>query len=655
MKISTILDHIDSGHMALPEFQRGYVWNREQVRGLIDSLYRRHPVGSLLVWATGAEGAPHRGSGELAPGVVKLLLDGQQRITSLYGLIRGRAPKFFDGNDQAFRGLHFHVAKEEFSFFSPVKMKDDPLWVDVTNLLQQGLGPYFSMLSADPANGHVYLDRLNRIHSIREIDLHIDEVTGEDKTVEVVVEIFNKVNSGGTKLSKGDLALAKICADSPDARERMKSALARWRSAGYDFNLDWLLRNVNTVVKGEAKFHHLHKVPPQEFRDGLVRAERSIDFLLNLIGSRLGIDHDRVFFGRYALPTLVHYVDRKGGGVSNAVERDRLLFWFLHSAMWGRYSGSTESVIDRDLKLLEDLDGGVQRLIDEMLLWHGALEVQPAHFSGWSLGARFYPVLYLLTRIGGAKDWGSGIELRASMLGKMSALEVHHVFPRAFLYKHKYRRAEVNAIANFCFLTKTTNLKISARPPEQYFEEIENAYPGALASQWVPTDRRLWKVENYRDFLEARRELLAKAANEFMGELFHGPIPSAPARPASAPPLAPPAAPPPVGDEVSGGIDGAEEEEQLQQINAWVRELGLPPGLLSYELADEDSGAPVAVLDLAWPDGIQPGLSQPLCVLLNEPKSTLEAANGRGFRYFTTEAEFRRHVEREVLGLQAAE
>ena len=98
MRISTILDHVDSGHMALPEFQRGYVWNRDQVRGLMDSLYRRHPVGSLLVWATESEGADHRGDGSLAPGVVKLLLDGQQRITSLYGIVRGKPPRFFDGN-----------------------------------------------------------------------------------------------------------------------------------------------------------------------------------------------------------------------------------------------------------------------------------------------------------------------------------------------------------------------------------------------------------------------------------------------------------------------------------------------------------------------------------------------------------------------------
>ena len=98
MRISTILDHIDSGYMALPEFQRGYVWSRAQVRALFDSLYRGHPVGSLLVWATESRGADHRGDGQLASGVVKLLLDGQQRITSLYGVQRGKPPKFFDGD-----------------------------------------------------------------------------------------------------------------------------------------------------------------------------------------------------------------------------------------------------------------------------------------------------------------------------------------------------------------------------------------------------------------------------------------------------------------------------------------------------------------------------------------------------------------------------
>ena len=74
----------------------------------------------------------------------------------------------------------------------------------------------------------------------------------------MVVDIFNRVNSGGTKLSKGDLALAKICADLPEARNEMKERLKVWQKSGYDFNLDWLLRSVNTVVTGEARFVYLH-------------------------------------------------------------------------------------------------------------------------------------------------------------------------------------------------------------------------------------------------------------------------------------------------------------------------------------------------------------------------------------------------------------
>ena len=111
MKISTILDHIDSGHMALPEFQRGYVWNRDQVRGLFDSMYRRHPVGGLLVWATEAKTADHRGDGAIGTGIVKLLLDGQQRMTSIYGVVRGHPPNFFDGKPQTFTGLRSTLEK----------------------------------------------------------------------------------------------------------------------------------------------------------------------------------------------------------------------------------------------------------------------------------------------------------------------------------------------------------------------------------------------------------------------------------------------------------------------------------------------------------------------------------------------------------------
>lgn len=644
MKISTILDHIDNGHMALPEFQRGYVWNRDQVRGLFDSLYRRHPVGGLLVWATESRTAAHRGDGTLAPGVVKLLLDGQQRMTSLYGVVRGKPPKFFDGSSQAFTGLRFHLETETFAFYQPQKISGDLLWVDVTELMQKGnagLGAFVTELSTQAETASKvgdYVGRLSRLLGITDIDLHIEEVTGADKTLDIVVDIFNRVNSGGTKLSKGDLALAKICADWPEARYSMKSKLKEWSESGYNFNLDWLLRSINTVLTGEAKFQYLHDQTAEQIRDGLKRAVKRIDSCLNMIGSRLGLDHDQVFFGRFGVPVMVRYLDQQSGTL-NERDRDKLLFWFVQAAMWGRFSGSTESFIDQDLAALEGSGGGLDKLLEQLRLWHGGLRAEAGHFTGWSLGARFYPVLYLLTRMGEARDWGTGLPLKASLLGRMSRLEVHHIFPKAQLYKHNFRKSEVNALGNFCFLTKGTNIDISDRLPEAYFPEVEKAHPGALASQWIPADPALWKIENFLKFLEARKKLLAEELNRRMADLLHG----------DERWLAGPSAPAATSHLVTGAITSVDEAVELDKVNTWVKENGLPLGIIAYEISNSENGQQLAVFDLAWPNGMQEELSQPVCLLINEGNEVFATASQMGYRCFATADELKRYVRNEIL------
>lgn len=645
MKISTILDHIDTGHMALPEFQRGYVWNRDQVRGLFDSLYRRHPVGGLLVWATESNSAKHRGDGRLAAGVVKLLLDGQQRITSLYGVVRGKPPKFFDGNAKAFTSLRFHLGNETFEFYQPVKMQDDPLWIDITELMGKGtagLGEYIASLTSRPehvADVGKYAGRLSRLLGILDVDLHIEEVTGADKSLDVVVDIFNRVNSGGTKLSKGDLALAKIAADWPEGRDAMKAKLNEWAAADYRFSIDWLLRSVNTVLTGEARFLYLHEKSADEVKDALARASKHIDTILNLIAGRLGLDHEQVFFGRFAVPVMARYLDkRQGQGPMGEQERDKLLFWYVQAAMWGRFSGSTESFVDQDLEALEGPDGGLDKLLDQLRLWHGGLKAEPGHFTGWSLGARFYPVLYMLTRMGEAQDWGDGIPLKAHLLGKMSRLEVHHIFPKSQLYKHQYQRSEVNALANFCFLTKNTNLDITDRLPEEYFPAIEAQHPGALASQWIPTDPDLWRIDRFRDFIEARKTLLAAELNRRMEGLLHGDtrwlrqVADVPAKPSPA----------------TYSLD-ADEEAALEGLNSWVASHGLAKGVLSFDFADPETGIQRAVFDLAWPTGLQEELSEPVALLLSSDAETISLASQVGFKCFGDPAQFRRYVESQLL------
>lgn len=645
MKLSTILDQINNGSIALPEFQRGFVWNRDQVRGLMTSLYRGHPVGSLLVWETRTDQVTDhaRGDGKLTAGTVKLLLDGQQRITSLYGIICGQAPQFFEGNAKAFTDLYFNLEDETFAFYAPTRMDNNPYWINVTELMKEGPGSFGNIIYTNPdltkeAAG-AYNNRLLTVYNIREREFHIEEVSGADKTVEEVVEIFNKVNSGGTKLSKGDLALARICAAWPEARSELNSRLNGWQKAGFNFKLDWLLRCITSVLTNESLFSGLKDVSTDRFKKGLQDSEKSIDTLLNVIASRLGLDHHRVLGSIYAFPLMTRYLDQRGGHFPNHQERDKLLYWYIHTMLWGRYSSSIESNLRKDLAAISGSEGSLDPLIEQLRQNRGDLRIAPGDFNSWSVTSRFYPMLYLLTRVCGARDWEDDVMLSKHMLGRLASLEVHHIFPKSKLYEKGYERAEVNAISNFAFLTKETNLKVSNRDPEEYFAHYETKHPGTLAAQWIPTDPKLWKYENYPDFLAARRELLAQAANQFLDSLCTGTIPE----PDSTENLL-------EREQVIVPCNLASADEKaLQACNQWVTEQQLPAGEPTYNLTEGESGGAI-VFDLAWPDGLQPGYSQPVALLIDKNSET-EAASHAGFRFFTDVDRFKTYVRQEILAL----
>ena len=632
MKISEILNQIDLGSYALPEFQRGYVWNRDQVKKLMMSLYRGYPIGGLLIWVTKTDPTITRGDGQLTPGVVNLILDGQQRITSLYGIIRGHAPKFFDGNANSFIGLYFNIKEEYFEFYMATKMKDNPDWISVTELLQLGASNYIGQ--ANPERRMFlfdYLDVLNRLNNIKETDLYISNVTGEDKTIDVVVEIFNNVNTGGTKLNKGDLALAKICSMWPDARSEMKKYLKQLQSAGYYFSLEWLLRCVTVYMTGRPYFAELDKYSIDDFKDALYKTEQMVGLCLDHIGSRLGLDHDRVLASKFAIATMIGYIHAQPSAKLDNAHWNKLMYWYIHTFLWGRYASSTESKMAQDMNVIQEGEGveGLLRLIRQQ---RGDLKLTPEDFWGWSTGARFYPLLYLLTRMNHAKDFGSGLELTHNLLGKNSTLEVHHIFPKDILYKAGKSKSIVNSLANYAFLTKETNLEISNRRPEEYMPYYAGKQPGALESNWIPINPELWKVENYEVFLQKRRELLARGANEFLQSLYNDSIPQTCIEN--------------FADRLAPNVLNEEEENQLAEVSNWMEENGLNSGERNYVI--EDNGNDV-ILDLAWPDGVQTGLSKPLALLLNESDDVYSAANRAGYTYLTSIQDFKEYVKANYM------
>jgi hypothetical protein len=233
--------------------------------------------------------------------------------------------------------------------------------------------------------------------------------------------------------------------------------------------------------------------------------------------------------------------------------------------------------------------------------------------------------------------------LSKHLLGALSSLELHHIFPKSRLRQQGYSRADINAIANFTFLTKDTNLKVSNRDPAEYFADYEAKHPGTIASHWIPMNPELWKYENYPAFLAARRELLAQAANEFLDSLYSGAVPESEATVS-------------VFDRhvinIPGGIASESEDQVLQACNAWVVEQGLPEGEVMFELVDGDTGAAIALLDLAWSQGLQERLSQPVALLLDEDVALEKLVNQAGYRFFTDAEAFKQYVQKEVLKVE---
>ena len=145
MKIRTILEKIDENQLFIPAFQREYVWKRDDAKQLVDSLIKEYPTGTMLTWET-SNPPEIKGSHKYdeKEGAVRLLLDGQQRITSLYMLIKGEVPNYYTlaeiMNDT--RGLHVNLETLELSYDMKTRMEKNPLWQNITDVFQKKVGAF---------------------------------------------------------------------------------------------------------------------------------------------------------------------------------------------------------------------------------------------------------------------------------------------------------------------------------------------------------------------------------------------------------------------------------------------------------------------------------------------------------------------------------
>lgn len=560
-----LLHYIEIGDIALPDIQRPFVWSNAKVRDLFDSMYRGFPVGYFLFWenVTGG-GSKQIGVGDKQHTVARLLIvDGQQRLTSLFAVFRGR--KVLDEDYQE-RQIEVAFRPRDGKFeVADAAIRRDPEWI--TNISELWASRSSSRklvndfiaklaekapLSADDEELIAHnLDRLFDLQKYPFTALEIAASVDEEQ----VADIFVRINSEGVRLNQADfiltlmsvfwdegrLALETFCRLSrqapspgappspfnhfiqPDPDQLLRVAVAFGFQRGR-------LKSVYQVLRGKDMETGEFSADRREMQFAALRAAQEEvlnltlwhQFLSCLIGAgfRSGemISSQTAILYAYAF----YLVGRRRFGIPEHQLQRLIGRWFFAASLIGRYTSSPETIMDSDLNRLKGVNDaeGFVAVIEGIMaseltndFWAVTL---PANLDSSSarnpelfaytaaqnrLGA---PVLFSHKKVSDLID--------PAIRTKKKPLERHHLFPRAWLEREGVDDLkQINQVANQALLEWPDNIDISDTPPSEYAPKIQSRFS---AEEWdrmhelhaLPAN---WHLMAYPEFLIERRKLMA--------------------------------------------------------------------------------------------------------------------------------------------------
>ncbi len=565
--IKGLINQIALGQIGLPDIQRPFVWKNVKVRDLFDSMYRGYPVGYLLFWETGTESLavanPHQIGTEgkqLAPQL--MIVDGQQRLTSLYSVIKGLPVLRENYNEERIR-IAFNPLEEKFEVTSAAIERDkaffpeiSPIWSGETNIFQL-VSSYLAELesvrnvsASDKENVQNSFIKLMGLENFPLTALQLSSDTSEEN----VSEVFVRINSQGKNLNQADFILTlmsvfwdegraemeKFCRDSripsksgpspfnyfiepfPDQLLRVSVGLAFKRAA---------LRHVYSILRGKnletEQFSEQHRI--QQF-DELKKAQAKTlnlqywhDFMkcireAGFRSSRMIRSQNNLLFCY-----ILYLMGRTEYKVKESTLRRLIAQWFFMSSLTRRYSSSPESSMESDLAMLRGVTGAddfvarLQRVCGITLtddFWEVTLPNELANSSVVSPSLSVYeagqvlldsPVLFSKSKIGDLID--------PAIHANRASVERHHLYPKGHLAKlNILETRQTNQIANLAYLEWSENTRISDQSPSQYIHTLKERFTEAEVSamyQYHALPQK-WPEMEYDEFLERRRELMAE-------------------------------------------------------------------------------------------------------------------------------------------------
>jgi hypothetical protein len=560
--VGALVALIRSGELRLPEMQRRYVWPATRVRDLLDSLYRGYPSGAILVWETDKE-MPSRDVA-LAQGTSpflghKLLLDGQQRLTSLAAVLSGEpaivrgkkkpieilfnldhpegAPaEILEVADEAQDGEDTDSDAEEedgeededrSSIQERLKLRTfvvanntllaDPRWVKVTDIFKgEKSDPQLLkqlVKSFDDPNFDRYSKRLQKVRKIRDY-AYVMHVLDKELTYGEVAEIFVRVNSLGMKLRGSDLALAQVTSRWQGALTLFEEFQAECEKKSFTIDLGLIIRAVVVFATGQSRFKTVSSTPIDQFKVAWEKAKAGLRFSMDFLRVNVGIEDQSLLSSPLFLITPAYLADKSGHKISTD-EALLLRRWLFVANARGHYTrGSSETFLDSDLNVITK-GGHAQDLLNVLQNQLGRFEIVPSDLAGRGKRSALFPTAYLALRSLGAKDWRTGIGLSLNPTGGNHLIQFHSVFPKTLVSEHG--KADVNEIANLFFVAGEATRKLPAAPPEEYFAKLlQDQGAEAFEAHCLPLDPSLWTADAFPRFLEYRRAALAKAINTLL-------------------------------------------------------------------------------------------------------------------------------------------
>lgn len=552
--VKELVAKIERGELQLPEMQRKYVWTATKVRDLLDSLYRGYPSGVILTWQPSAPVETQRfaiATSSPATASPLLLLDGQQRLTSLSAVLRGEAVEV--KNRKRPVDILFNLDHpDELTFVTEVDDGQDagdetndgddtesdlitranrrvfvvssnqiaalPNWVKVSEVFRSSDAEMLKdagvLMLSDPKYDR-FSARLKKLRAIADYSYRVD-ILEPSMSYEEVTEIFVRVNSLGAKLRSSDLALAQITAKWTGSLALFNGYRQEVANRGFDFDLGVHLKTLVSIITGQSRFAAVAKLTRAELEEGWKKAKRATDFALNFIQQNIGVDSPTLLSSPFLIIATAYWSEQMNYKISDVQARE-FRKWFLLANAKARYSrGSSETLLDQDLLALrgeEKIETLTQRLVQQV----GRLDFTPSDLVGRTARSGAFKTIFLAFRESGARDWATNLAISPKLAGKSDKIEFHHVFPKACMKKFRsdLDQRDVDDIANLVFISASTNKAIGSKAPSVYAKD----YSSELLSKQLVVFSELPEDGDpaaFEEFLAKRRELIASKLNKFL-------------------------------------------------------------------------------------------------------------------------------------------